>query len=66
MSDSPKVQLEYIGPPNQDWNDGEKFITLVAGRRYPVEAALADYLAERNPTHWKRPENQKSAAKKEQ
>jgi hypothetical protein len=50
-----KVTLEYIGPPNQEWFDGDKTVQLVAGRRYQVEEQLASYLVERNTRHWKRP-----------
>jgi hypothetical protein len=62
-----KVTLEYIGPPHQDWYDGERIITLVAGRRYQVDATLAEYMVERNPRHWKRPEppTRETAAAKE-
>jgi hypothetical protein len=54
-----KVTLEYIGPPNQEWYDEGKQVKLVAGRRYQVEATLAEYMAEHNPRHWKRPDLQK-------
>jgi hypothetical protein len=57
MSD--KVQLEYIGITGAVWNDGEKDISLVAGRRYPVDAALADYMVAHDVNHWKRPESVK-------
>lgn len=55
MSD--KILLEYIGPGNQEWFDGEKNVTLVAGRRYQVPAALASYMAEHDTNHWKRPDS---------
>lgn len=63
MSDKKTVMLEYIGPDKAIWNDGEKDITLVVGRRYPVEAALAEYMAAHDTNHWKRPESSKTAAK---
>lgn len=65
MSDKASVLLEYIGPPNQDWFDGTDYVTLVAGRRYPVDASLADYMVEHDSRHWKRPEPPKAAARKE-
>lgn len=65
MTDELKVTLEYIGPPHQDWYDGDKLVTLVPGRRYQVAESLAAYLAEANSTHWKRPEAPKAAKAKE-
>jgi len=57
----PESTLEWIGPPNQEWNDGLKDMTLVAGRRYQVREPLATYLAEHCSTHWKRPDAPKAA-----
>ncbi len=57
----PESTLEWIGPPNQEWHDGEKDLTLVAGRRYQVEEGLARYLVESCTTHWKRPDVPKAA-----
>jgi hypothetical protein len=67
MSESPKVALEYIGPPLQEWNDGERMVTLIPGRRYQVSAPLADYMVEHDTGHWKRPDPPKreTAAAKE-
>lgn len=58
-----KEQVEYCGPPNQEWLDeeGQKH-TLIAGRRYSVSPALATYMVECNGSHWKRPDPPKGKA----
>lgn len=58
-----KITLEYIGPPGQvmfDEDDRGKQITLIAGRRYQMSAALAAYRLERNTEHWQRPDPPKA------
>ena len=67
MSAPQKVTLEYIGPPKQEWFDGEQMRELVAGRRYQVDATLAQYMVEHDTRHWKRPDPPKreTAAVKE-
>ncbi len=67
MSENEKVLLEYIGPANQEWFDGVKQLTLVPGRRYQVNAGLAQYMVEHDTGHWKRPDPpaKDAAAKKE-
>ena len=52
-----RITLEYIGPPNQEWFDpaAQKQVTLVAGRRYPIPADIAEEWLKAD-THWKRPE----------
>lgn len=60
-----KVTLVYIGPADQDWFNEGRQITLVAGRRYQVESALADYMVEHDTRHWKRPASRETAAVKE-
>ena len=61
MSDL-KVTLEYIGPANQEWFDGDKQVSLVPGRRYQIPEALATYMVEHDTGHWKRPEPPKAKA----
>jgi hypothetical protein len=66
MSD--KVTLEYIGPSGEvafEEDDRSKSISLVAGRRYQMSAALAAYRLEHDTTHWTRPVSAKTAAVKE-
>ena len=58
MSDKILVTLEWIGPSgSQEWHDheGDKHV-LVAGRRYQVEAGLAEYMVSHDSNYWKRPE----------
>lgn len=57
-----KVTIEYIGPPNQEWFDGERNVALIAGRRYSVESSLAQYMVEHDTGHWKRPDPPKAPA----
>jgi hypothetical protein len=60
------ITLEYIGPPGQVMFDADgKQVSLVAGRRYPVEASLAAYRLERDHNYWKRPDPPQPAAAKE-
>ena len=61
-----KVWLIYVGPSGQvDFDENGKTRELVAGRRYQMDAALAQYRAEHDIHHWKRPEPPKAAAVKE-
>jgi hypothetical protein len=53
--DTKNVTLEYIGPANQEWYDGDKTVSLVPGRRYQIPEALATYMVEHDTGHWKRP-----------
>lgn len=57
MSASNTIILEYSGPPNQEWRDGDgKTITLVAGRRYQIPVDVAEFWLRQDTGHWKRPE----------
>ncbi len=65
----PLVTLEYIGPSGVIAFDATgSQITLIAGRRYQMDAELAAYRLQRDIHHWKRPESPRenvSAAAKE-
>jgi hypothetical protein len=56
MTEHEKTMLEYIGPSNASWFDGDKDVTLVAGRRYQIPTALAEYWLVQSAGHWKRPD----------
>lgn len=56
MSTETRVTLEYIGPPRQEWRDGDKTVELVAGRRYQIPEAIAAFWLGQNTGHWKRPD----------
>jgi hypothetical protein len=59
---SADVLVEYIGPSGQVMFDAHNAqISLVAGRRYPMDAALAAYRVEHDVNHWKRPDQPKPA-----
>jgi len=53
--DEKKLTLEYIGPANQEWYDGDTTRQLVPGRRYQIPEALGLYMVEHDTGHWKRP-----------
>ena len=42
----------YVGPAGQD---SPLFGSLVAGRRYQTDEAMASYLCAQHPTYWQRP-----------